>query len=128
MSYQSDIFAAIQASAALTALIGQRFSWDVADGSTPTPYLVAQTISGSGETDLSGERNLAFPLVQFTAWSISKAEAIQVIATLKAELEGINLPGGSNVSLGYAGENSTYDRDTQFYGELIDYRISANTN
>ena len=128
MSWQSDIFDAIQGSSALTELIGDRFSWDIADGSTVTPYLVAQVVSGSGATDFSGDRSTVFPLVQFSVWATGKAAAIAIIATLKSELEGKNLPGANNVSLGYSGENSTYDRTTKLYGEIIDYRISALSN
>ncbi len=128
MSWQSDIFDAVQASSALTVLIGDRFSWDVADGTTAVPYLVAQVISGDGETDLSGDRSLAFPLIQFAAWSPSKAETIEVMRIVKQELEGRNLPGKNNVSLGYGGEQSTWDPQTKYYGETVDYRVSANTN
>lgn len=128
MSWQSDINDAIEASAPLAALIGDRFSWDIADGTTATPYLVAQVISSDGETDFDGNRDVAFPLIQFTAWSPSKAQAIAVMDTFGDELEGRNLPGDANISLGYAGEQSTYDRDTKFYGEIREYRASTNTN
>lgn len=128
MSWQSDIFDAIQGNAALTELIGDRFSWDIADGSTATPYLVAQVVSGSGETNFDGNRPDVFPLIQLTAWATGKASAIAIIATLKSEIEGKDLPGANNVSLGYSGENSTYDRTTRLYGEIIDYRISALSN
>lgn len=128
MSWQADIYAAVQASNALVALIGNRFSWDIADGSTVAPYLVAQAISGSGTTDHGGKRELSFPLIQITAWAATKAAAIAVIATVKNELEGINLPGPANVSLAYAGEQSTYDRESKLYGEIIEFRASCNTN
>jgi hypothetical protein len=127
MSYQSDIFDAIQDSTALTALIGDRFCWDIADASTPTPYLVAQTVSDNGETAFDGSRGVSFPLVQFTAWSPSKAQCIAVISALK-DIEGENLSGPSEVSLGFSGGNSTFDSVTKFYGEIVEYRVSAITN
>lgn len=129
MSWQSDITAAVTGSSALTTLIGDRFSWDVADGTqAAAPFLVAQVISADGETDFSGVRSLVFPLIQFTAWATSKEQAIGIIATLAREIEGRNLPGDNNVSLGYAGEQSTRDPQTKLYGEIIDYRASANSN
>ena len=128
MSYQSDIYTAIQASTALTALIGNRFFWDIADGTTAPPYIVAQTISTSGETDLSGGRAVSFPLVQFSCWARGKAEAIAIMSTFKTEMEGRNLPGTSNASLGFSGDQSSYDTATKLYGELYDYRVSAFTN
>lgn len=128
MSYQSDIFDAIQASAALTALIGDAFFWDVADPAPTGPYIVAQVISGNGETDFDGDRSISFPLIQFSAWAKTKTAAIDLASTLRREMEGRNLPGESNVSLGYSGEGSTYERDTKLFGESIDYRASTNTN
>lgn len=128
MSYQSDIFIAIRSSAALTALIGDRFAWDIMDGTIATPYLVAQTISGGGETTHEGDREWSFPTIQFSAWSPSKAQAIEVIATLRREIEGVELPGQSSVSLGYAGEQSNYDSETKFYGEILELRASTLTN
>ena len=128
MSYQSDIFAAIQADAPLAALIGSRFFWDIADGSVAAPYVVASVISANGETDFAGSRNLTFPLIQLTAWGPGKASLIAIISAIRTAIEGRNLPGSNNVSLGYAGENSTYDSDTKYYGELIEFRASSNTN
>lgn len=128
MSYQSDIFTAIQADAPLAALIGSRFFWDIADGSAAAPYLVASVVSGKGENDLSGVRNLTFPLVQMNAWGPGKAALIAIISALRTAIEGRNLPGSSNISLSYAGEHSSYDPDTKYFGEIIEFRASSNTN
>jgi hypothetical protein len=128
MSYQADIYQAIKDSAELTALIGDRFFWDVADPAPADNYLVAQVISGSGETDFDGDRSVSFPLIQFSAWSKTKVGAIRIAAALRRELEGRTLPGLSDVSLGYSGEGSTYERDTKLFGESIDYRASTLTN
>ena len=128
MSYQSDINAAIADDAPLTALIGTGFSWDIADPETSPPYLIAQTISSDGTTDFDGNREVSFPLVQFTAWATGKASAIAIISALKTAIEGFDLPGDSNASLSYAGENSTRDPQTKLYGESVDYRVSCNTN
>lgn len=128
MSYQSDINDAIADNAPLTALIGTGFSWDIADPETSPPYLVAQTITGDGQTDFEGNREISFPLVQFTAWATRKASAIAIISALKTAIEGRDLPGDSNASLSYSSENSTRDPQTKLYGESVDYRISCNTN
>jgi len=127
MSYQSDIADAIAASPQLVALIGTRFSWDVADGATVPPYLVAQTVSGNSETTHDGDRSLTFPLVQFSCWAKTKASALAVMAAFKANLEGTELDGASNVSLTYSGENSSHDPETNLFGQLVDYRVSAYT-
>ena len=127
-SFQSDIFDAINDSVAISALIGERFFWDVADGGTPPPYLVAQVVSGDGITDHDGERPVSASLVQFTVWANGKAEAINVIATVKSELEGVALTGSSNTSLLYAGEQSTRDPDTRLFGEILELRAVHTPN
>lgn len=127
MSYQSDISDAVAASPLLVALIGDRFSWDIADGDTAAPYLVAQTISGNSETTHDGDRSLTFPLVQFSCWAKTKASALAVMSAFKADLEGRQLGGLSKVSLTYSSENSTHDSETNLFGELVDYRVSAFT-
>jgi hypothetical protein len=128
MSYQSDIFDAIKADAPLTALIGSRFFWDIADGDALPPFVVASVITTTGETAFDGTRNVIFPLVQFIAWGTGKAQIIGVIRQLRLAIEGKNLPGASNVSLGFTNENSSFDEETGFFGELIEYRASSNTN
>jgi hypothetical protein len=127
MSYETDITAAILASDALAALIGDRFFWDVADGDTIAPYLVAQTVSGTSETSHDGDRSLTFPLVQVACWAKTKISALAVMAAFKADIEGVDLAGDSSVSLTYANENSTHDPETGLFGILIDYRVSAYT-
>jgi hypothetical protein len=128
MSYQSDINDAVLASVALTEKIADRFFWDVADVGTVPPYLVAQTVSGDGTTDFDGNRDISFPLIQFTAWAKGKAEAIDIMSLFKKDMEGRDLPGASVVSLSFAGEQSTRDPGTKLYGEIIDYRASTFTN
>ena len=128
MSYQSDIYDAVIASTSLAALIGDRFAWDIADGTTATPYIVAQTISADGETDHDGTRTWSFPLIQFSCWAATKAQAIAVMAAFRAALEGVTLPGTSHVSLSYSGEQSSRDPETRLFGELMDYRASTLTN
>lgn len=127
MSYESDIYDAVAASTALHALIGDRFSWDIADGDTVTPYIVAQTISDAGETDHDGKREISFPLIQFSAWAKTKAEAIAVMATFKTAMEGKTLTGYANVSLSFAGQNSSYDPETRLFGQIHDYRAAITT-
>ena len=128
MSYQADISDAILASESLAALIVDRFSWDVADGDTVAPYLVAQTVSGTSETTHDGDRSLTFPLIQFSCWAKTKASALAVMAAFRADIEGVTLPGTSAVVLIFSGENSTRDLETDLFGEIVDYRASAIIN
>ncbi len=116
------------ASGELGGLIGDHVSWDIADGEVAAPYLVAQTVSGNGDTTHDGDRSLTFPLVQFTAWAKTKVGAIAIMSAFRREIEGRELPGASKVSLTYGGEMSTRDPDTKLFGETRDYRISALSN
>jgi hypothetical protein len=125
MSYQADIYAAVLASGTISELIGDRFSWDIADADTLAPYIVAQTISDDGETPLDGTRELAFPSIQFACWASTKAEAIAIMAAWKTEMEGIDLPGDAGVSLGFSSQNSSYDTATRLFGEICDYKASC---
>lgn len=125
MSYQADIYNAILAAAPVTAIIGDRFSWDIADGAVATPYLVAQTISVDGQADFTGGREWAFPLVQLTAWAPGKADCIAVIEAVRGALEGREIPGTGSTSASFAGSQSTYDRETRLFGEILELRLST---
>lgn len=128
MSYQSDISDAIQASAPLMALVGDRVSWDIADGTTVAPFLVLQTISPVGENTHDGDRSLCFDLIQISIWATGKSAALAIASTIKTEIEGQTLAGDSEVALSYAGGSSSYDVQTKLFGEIIEYRVSAFTN
>lgn len=128
MSYQSDIYTAVMAATTVTAIIGDRFFWEVADESTAAPYLVAQTISTDSETIHDRTRAWSFPLIQFAGWATTHAAAVALMAAFRAELEGVEITGSSDVSLAFVGENSTYDPDTKLYGISTDYRASTLTN
>ena len=125
MSFESDITDAVNASTGLAALIGNRFSWNIADGTTAPPYIVATVVSGSGETPLDGNRSHAFPLIQIACWATTHAQAIAIMRQFKRDIEGVTLPGDSKVSLGYTNQNSSYDNETKLHGEIYDYRASA---
>lgn len=125
MSWQGDIYAAAIAAEDLAAVIGDRFYWDIADGSAAAPYIVAQELSDAGTGDLSGVRTLALTLIQLSCWATTKAGALQLAALVKANLEGQDLPGDSNTSLSYQGTNSTFDPETGLFGQIIDYRASS---
>lgn len=127
MSYEADIYAAAMADETLVDLIGTKFFWGVADGNTVAPYVVAQTVSSNGETAHDGSRDVTFPLVQFSCWAATAAGAIALRSAIKAALEGRNLPGTSNASLGYSGDYSTYEQQTKLHACIIDYRVSTNT-
>lgn len=128
MSYQSDIYTAVMAATAVTAIIGDRFFWEVADETTAAPYLVAQTISTDGETIHDRSRAWSFPLIQFSGWATTHAGAVALMSAFRSSLEGIEISGSSDVSLAFSGENSTYDPDTKLYGISSDYRASTLTN
>ena len=127
MSYQADIYAAVLAAPSLVALIGDRFSWDIADGDTVAPYIVAQTISDGSETAHDRTRSLAFPIIQVSCWAKTKAESIALARAWKIAIEGVELPGTSKTSIGFTNENSSYDSETKLYGTLLDYRASTTT-
>lgn len=124
MSYESDITAFILASPSLAAVIGDRFFWDIADGTTATPYVVAQTVSDDGETPHDGRRGASFPTIQFSCWATTKAAAVNLGELLRRELEGVQLPGDSFCSLSFQNRVSTYDTTTRLFGIQIDFRAS----
>lgn len=127
MSYQSEIYDAILASAPIAELIGDRFSWDIADPSTVAPYLVAQTIANSSNGDLQGVRDTSFPLIQITCWAISKSQAIEVMHRVEKALEGMEIPGETGISMNFSNEHSSYDSETRLFGEIREFRASINT-
>lgn len=128
MSYQADITDAILENDVLSDIIGGRFFWDVADDDASPPFLVAQVISTDSETCHDGTRDWSFPLIQFSAWAATKVQAIGLGSAIRGEIEGVTIQGDSNVSLSFAGENSTRDQETKLYGEIIEYRASTITN
>ena len=128
MSYETDIANAVLGGANLGSLISDRFSWEFADGETVAPFIVAQVISTDGETVHSGEREISFPLIQFSCWGRTKTEAVSMRQALKKDIEGRTLQGLSETTLTFQGANSTRDEDTKLYGEIIDYLGSSYTN
>ncbi len=122
---ESDITTAVLASTGLRALIGDRFSWEFADGETVAPYIVAQTISGSGETPFDGAREVSFPLIQISCWAKTNTEAIAIMRQFKRDIEGVILPGDSKTSLGFTNQNSSHDSETNLFGQIYDYRAST---
>lgn len=126
MSMEGDIYRAATQNAAISALIEDRFYWDVADASASPPYIVAQVISDNAETLLDGTRGLQFPLIQISAWALTNQEALSVMTTFASQLEGVELYGDSNTSLSFAGQSSSYDSDTRLYGRRYDFRAASN--
>lgn len=124
MSYQGDITDAIEADSTLSALIGDRVFADVAPSTAAAPYVVFQTISGRGETTHDGVRNLGFPLIQFSAWAATKAEAIAVADAINTLLDGNTLDGDSEVTFQYSNDYGTHDAETNLFGEIREYRAS----
>lgn len=128
MSWQSDIVRAILTDSAVCAIIGEKVFADVAAGNATAPFIVYQQISDSSETAFDGSRDVSFPLVQFSCWSPTKAGAIDLASKLRQAIEGRNIEGDSNASLGFSNQISTRDQQTKLFGEMIDYRVSCFTN
>lgn len=128
MSYEADIYNALIGDEGISALVDERVFWDCADGDASPPFIVFQTVSNAGETAFDGSRDNQFPLVQFTAWATTKAQTIQLRNAIKSAIEGVELAGTSQTSLGYSNDLSTYDQQTKLFGHIIDYRVSTNTN
>lgn len=124
MSYQGDITAAIEDDATLAAIIGDRVYADVAPSTAATPYVVFQTISGRGETTHDGNRNLGFPLIQFSAWAATKAQAINIGNAINTLVDGNTLSGDSEISFTYSNDYGTHDPETNLFGEIREYRAS----
>lgn len=124
MSYEADIYRAVKDCSPLWDAIGGRFMWDIADPSTSSPYIVAQTVSDSGETDFDGTRDISFPTVQFTCWATTKQRAIEIMAIFRDNLEGYDLPGDSRCSLGFSNRFSTYDPTARLFGIILQYKAS----
>lgn len=128
MSWQSDIVSSILDDPGLSGMIGGRVFADIADRSASPPYLVYSVPSSIGETAFDGSRGVFFPLVQFSIWAETREKCIQISSSLRQVMEGRNLPGENNVSLGYSNESSGYDEEAKLYGEILEYRASATPN
>jgi hypothetical protein len=128
MSYQADIYAALAANATLAGLVATRIFPDVADGTAVAPYIVYQVVSTAGETPHDGDRNLEFPLIQFSCWAQSKSSAIALASAVNTVLDGKTLAGSSNVSLQFSNQFGTYESETKLFGEILEYRAATTTN
>lgn len=128
MSYQKDIYTALAGNATLAAIVGNRIFPDIADGTAVAPYVVYTVVSTGGETTHDGDRNLDFPLVQFSIYAITKAAAIAAASALNAILDGNTLSGASNISFQFSNQSGTYESDTKLFGEILEYRSASNTN
>jgi hypothetical protein len=122
MSYEADIYHAIRACTDLWRTISGRFSWDIADSNTEPPYIVAQQVSDSGDTNHNGSRGVSFPTVQFSIWATGKAEASRIADLFAKSMEGRYLPGPSNCALTFDSRTSTYDTDARLFGTILRYR------
>ncbi len=128
MSYQSDIYSAVTGDATMAGLIGTKFSWDIADGGTAPPYVVAQTITTRGETTHDGVRNIEFPRIQFSCWAKTKSEAINIVSKLNNLLDGNTIAGASAVTFQFSNQISQYESATELFGEIIEYQAKTITN
>ena len=136
MSYQSDIYTALTSAApgllpsnaALRSLVGTSIFPDVADGTVAPPFIAYQIISTSGETLHDGTRNIEFPLVQFSCWAITRANAIALASALNTILDGNTIAGTSAAIFMFSNQQGEYESDTKLYGEILEYRVATNTN
>lgn len=128
MSYQADIYQAIQSAAPVVALASNRIYPDVAPGNTATPFIVYQTVSGYGTTTHDGQRDHAHPLIQFSCWAKTKEQAVTLSARLRAAIEGFTLPGDSETFLTFSNESGNRDQETGLFGEILELRASCKTN
>ena len=128
MSYQSDIITAIANTAAVTALVGTRVYADVADGSAVAPFIVYSVVTTGGTTTHDGNRNIEFPLIQFSCYAAGKAAVIDLASKLRAGLEGVTLSGGSDVTLVFDDQHGTRDAETNLFSEIIEFRGACNRN
>ena len=121
MSYQSDIKTAFTAASTITALVGTRVYSDIAPGDAAAPFIVFQTIATTGTTTHDGERNLEFPLIQFSCWAKTKAAAIALASAVNTLLDGNTIAGSSGITFRFSGQNSSYDTESRLFGEMIDF-------
>ncbi len=121
MSYQSDIKTAFTAASTITALVGTRVYSDIAPGDAAAPFIVYQTVATGGTTTHDGERNLEFPLIQFSCWAKTKAAAIAMASAVNALLDGNTISGSSGITFRFSGQNSSYDTESRLFGEMIDF-------
>ena len=128
MSFQSDIYDALFFDAGVSALVGSRVFYMVADGTTTTPYLVYQIITTDGETPHNGVRNLSFPQFQVSAWANGGSEAIALAKAVTDALDGKLLTGDSNLTVVYDDQRGIHDEITNLFGEVIDFRGHCNRN
>lgn len=124
MSAESDITTAIITSSAINQVAGGRFFWDVCDARAAAPYIVAQLISEDGTTPHDGQRDTAYASIQFAAWATTPEAAANVAEVLRAQLEGVTLPGTSKCALTFSGRNSNYDPATRLFGIILDMRAN----
>jgi len=128
MSYESDIYTALQAAAPVTALVGTRIYPDIALATATAPFVVYQTVSTDGTTTHDGEMSINHPLIQFTAWAGTRASAVSVIAKIRAALiTGTNI-GDSGAFFAFSNETGTRDQETGLFGQVLDLRASCNPN
>lgn len=128
MSYQSDIFDAITADSAVTAIISTRLFPDVAPGTAPAPFAVYQIISSYGTTTHDGSRDYFHPLIQISCWANTRPEASNLSAKIRAAIEGFTLPGLSECFLTFSNESADRDQETGLFGETLEFRVSCKPN
>lgn len=128
MSWQADIITKIAATSSLVSILSDRVFADVASNETQPPYLVYQTITTGGEATHDGDRSLELPTIQFTAWSKTKAQAIDIISRLNAALDGKTLSGQSGITMLWRDQHGQWDEESRLFGEIAEYKAIAKTN
>ena len=128
MTYQEDLIAHLASYPLVTDRVGSRIFADLADGDTPTPYVVYSVISTDGTTLHDATRNLEFPRIQFSCYADTKPEAVKTATAIRRSCEGRTISGPSDLILVFDDQSGTREEATNLFVEQIDFLGATNTN
>ncbi len=84
---EEALVAHLLAQPGLTALIGNRLYPDLLEDDTSLPAVVYLNVSDTKDHTLAGQLDLESPVIQFTAYAETKAQAKAVSRQIKAALQ-----------------------------------------
>lgn len=123
LSWEDDVFAALQANALYTAKVADRTYPSLAPTGVTDGYVVWQEISTEGESTLAGAATVLHPLVQFTAWSSNRNWARDVRKIIKDTFDGKTVAGDFRVSATFSNQLFSFEPDSRLYGALLELRF-----
>ena len=123
MSIQSDIYAALGQYAGLSAMIGARIYWDVADQEASAPYVVLQEISVVPQNGLDGHNSLDLDRIQATSWARSRTQARMVNEQVRAAMAGSATLNSICIDVRSLG----FEPETKLYGIQADFSVPERT-